>query len=171
MLHNGGHDLLDIDGIQLQLAREGLRGLAARHVILSFQRGRVRRSSGLQVDEICSHHDTLLETQIWVYRHAIRSANQTGQEVTDMDINVNAIETALRRLPDLPTPVSSWRVETGPDSTDAAAVWVWAMLIDDEVEFTKRSRLRSIIRELVQEETDSSILVYVRFRGASEVAH
>ena len=87
-----------------------------------------------------------------------------------MDINVNAIETALQGLRDLPTPVSSWLVETGPDSTDDTAVWVWVMLIDDEVEFTKRPRLRSIIRELVQERTDSSMLVYVRFRGASEVA-
>jgi len=87
-----------------------------------------------------------------------------------MDINVNAIEAALRQLPELPTPVSSWHVETGPDSTDDPAVWVWAMLKDDDVEFIKRSRLRSIIRDLVQERTDSSILVYVRFRGASEVA-
>lgn len=87
-----------------------------------------------------------------------------------MDVNVNAIEVALWRLPDLPTPVSSWLVETGPDSTDDTAVWVWALLTDDEVEFTKRSQLRSMIRNLVQEETDSSMLVYVRFRGASEVA-
>ena len=87
-----------------------------------------------------------------------------------MDINVNAIDDALRRLPDLPSPVSNWRVESGPDSTEDTAVWVWAMLTDDDVEFTKRSQLRSIIRELVQEKTDSSILVYVRFRGASEVA-
>ena len=87
-----------------------------------------------------------------------------------MDINVNAIETALQGLRDLPTPVSSWLVETGPDSTDDTAVWVWAMLLDDAVEFTKRSRLRLIIRELVQEKTHSSMLVYVRFRGASEVA-
>ena len=87
-----------------------------------------------------------------------------------MDINVNAIEAALQGLRDLPTPVGSWLVETGPDSTDDTAVWVWAMLIDDEVEFAKRSRLRSMIRNLVQEKTDSSMLVYVRFRGASEVA-
>ena len=103
-------------------------------------------------------------------RHAICSANRTGQEAVDIGINVNAIETALQRLPDLPTPVGSWLVETGPDSTDDTAVWVWAMLTDDEVEFAKRSRLRSMIRNLVQEKTDSSMLVYVRFRGASEVA-
>lgn len=89
--------------------------------------------------------------------------------VTDMDMTANAIEAALRQLPELPTPVSSWHVETGSDSTDDPAVWVWAMLRDDEVEFAKRSLLRSIIRDLVHETAGSSMLVYVRFRGASEV--
>ena len=90
-------------------------------------------------------------------------------KVTDMDITANTIEAALRQLPELPTPVSSWHVETGSDSTDDPAVWVWAMLKDDDVEFAKRSRLRSIVRDLVQEKAGSSMLVYVRFRGASEV--
>ena len=90
-------------------------------------------------------------------------------KVTDMDITANTIEAALRQLPELPTPVSSWHVETGPDSTDDPAVWVWAMLRDDDVEFAKRSRLRSMIRDLVQEKAGSFMLVYVRFRGASEV--
>ena len=88
-----------------------------------------------------------------------------------MDIAASTLEAALREIPELPTPVSSWHVETGPDSTDDPAVWVWAMLKDDDVEFAKRSRLRSIIRDLVEERTDSSMLVYVRFRGASEVEH
>jgi len=86
-----------------------------------------------------------------------------------MDISASTLEAALRELPELPTPVSSWRVETGPDSTDDPAVWVWAMLQDDDVEFSKRSRLRSMIHDLVDKKTGSSMLVYVRFRGASEV--
>ena len=86
-----------------------------------------------------------------------------------MDIAADTIVAALHRLPELPTPVSSWHVETGPDSTNDPAVWVWAMLKDDEVEFAKRSRLRSMVRDLVQKEAGSSTLVYVRFRGASEV--
>ena len=91
--------------------------------------------------------------------------------VTYMDITASDLETALQGLPELPTPVSRWHVETGSDSTDDPAVWVWAMLRDDEVEFAKRFRLRSIIRDLVEKETNSSILVYVRFRGASEGEH
>ncbi len=86
-----------------------------------------------------------------------------------MDISAHTIETALRKLPDLPTPVSNWHVETGPDSTEDLAVWVWAMLEDDDVEFAKRFRLRSIIRDLVHDTVDPSMIVYVRFRGASEV--
>ena len=45
------------------------------------------------------------------------------------------------------------------------------MIEDDEVEFAKRSQLRAIIRELVEKWTDPLMLVYVRFRGASEVEH
>ncbi len=93
------------------------------------------------------------------------------QMVTHMDIVANTLEAALRELPELPTPVSGWHVETGPDSTDDPAVWVWAMLKDDDVEFAKRSQLRSMIRDLVEEKTGPSMLVYVRFRGASEVEH
>ena len=67
--------------------------------------------------------------------------------------------------------VSNWHVETGFDSTDDPAVWVWAMLKDDHVEFAKRSQLRSIIRDFVKGKTGPSIFVYVRFRAASEVEH
>ncbi len=88
-----------------------------------------------------------------------------------MDIAPSTLEAALRDLPELPTPVSWWHVETGIDSTGDPAVWVWAMLKDDEVEFVKRSRLRSMIRDVIDEMTDSMMLVYVRFRGASEVEH
>ena len=88
-----------------------------------------------------------------------------------MDYDASTLEAALSQLSELPTPVSSWHVKTGLDSTDDPAVWVWAMLTEEEVEFAKRWQLRSIIRELVEEKTDSSVLVYVRFRGASEVEH
>ena len=86
-----------------------------------------------------------------------------------MDISPSVIEAALNQLHGLPTPVSRWHVETGPDSTDDPAVWVWAVLKDDEVEFTKRLQLRSLIQDLVEKETGSSMVVYIRFRGASEM--
>ena len=84
-------------------------------------------------------------------------------------VNVIAIESALGQLRDLPTPVSSWRVEAGPDATEDPAVWIWAMLEHEEVDAGTRSRLREIVRDLVRRETDDTCWAYVRFRGASEV--
>ncbi len=86
-----------------------------------------------------------------------------------MDITANTIETALRQLRELPAPVSDWHVETGFDSTDDPAVWVWVTLKDDEVEFAKRWKLRSIIDDLVCEKVGSFRLVYTHFRSASEM--
>ena len=85
-------------------------------------------------------------------------------------VNATAIESELGKLRNLPTPVSSWRVEAGPDATEDPAVWVWAMLEHEEVDFGTRSQLRNIVRNLVRRETDESWWVYVRFRGASEPA-
>ena len=87
-----------------------------------------------------------------------------------MEIEAADIESALRKLRRLPTPVSGWEVETGSDSTDNPAVWVWAYLTDEEVDFETRSRLRDLVRDLVRRKTESRIWVYVRFRGASEAA-
>ena len=85
-----------------------------------------------------------------------------------MEITVGEIETALNELGDLPTPVGGWLVETGLDSADQPAVWVWALLVEDEVDFDTRSRLRDIIREKVGRRTGPAVWVYVRFRGATE---
>ena len=85
-------------------------------------------------------------------------------------MTASQIESALNRLGNLPTPVSGWEVETGPDSTDDPAVWVWVYLTNEEVDFETRSQLREMVRDLVRRETDSAIWVYVRFRGASEAA-
>ena len=85
-------------------------------------------------------------------------------------VNATVIESKLGKLRNLPTPVSSWRVEAGPDATEDPAVWVWAMLEHEEVDFGTRSQLRNIVRDLVRRETDESCWVYVRFRGASEPA-
>ena len=57
-------------------------------------------------------------------------------DLINMDTTANTIEAALRQLHELPTPVSSWLVETGTDSTDDPAIWVWAMLKEDVVDFT-----------------------------------
>ena len=78
------------------------------------------------------------------------------------------IESALGALRELPTPVNSWRVETGRDSADDPAVWVWAMLEDEEVDVDTGDRLRDVVRDAVRRETDDERWVYVRFRSASD---
>ncbi len=89
----------------------------------------------------------------------------------EMDITASDIEAALKReLRNPPTPVSWWEVETGVDWADDPAVWVWVYLTEEEVDFETRDLLRNTVRDLVRRETESSMLVYVRFRGASEAA-
>ncbi len=86
-----------------------------------------------------------------------------------MKITEAGIQSVLKGLEDLPTPVDSWEVKTGVDWADDPAVWVWAILKDDDVDFTKRSTLRSKVRSLIRSETDGVPWVYVMFRGQSEV--
>lgn len=78
------------------------------------------------------------------------------------------IESALRKLEDLPTSVRSWHVEAGPDATDQAAVWVWVTLAKEDVDVATRGRVRDIVRETVRKATGEAPWVYVRFRGLSE---
>lgn len=61
-----------------------------------------------------------------------------------------AIESALDALRESPTSVSSRRVETGLDSTDDPAVWVWAMLEDEEADVDTGDRLRDVVRDAVR---------------------
>lgn len=84
-------------------------------------------------------------------------------------VDSETIKEELGKLSGLPTPVSSWLVEVGVDSTEDEAVWVWAMLAENDVEFSKRKALRSIITHKIQEITTPYTIAYVRFRGASEV--
>ena len=62
----------------------------------------------------------------------------------------DTIKDAMGKLSGLPTPVDGWIVETGIDSADEEAVWVWAMLKEDKVEFNKIEELESIITKRVK---------------------
>ena len=85
-----------------------------------------------------------------------------------MGATAESIEFALAELRELPTQVSAWQVETGPDATDDPAVWVWIMLEKEGVDFQTRSQLREIVRNQVRNQTKDDSWVYVRFRSASE---
>ena len=76
------------------------------------------------------------------------------------------IESRLKELHGLPTPVRLWIVEMGPDSTDEPAVWVWIVLEReyDEVDPKERADLRELVRAAVREWVgDEAHWVYVRF--------
>lgn len=85
-----------------------------------------------------------------------------------MEPSATAIESQLKGLQGLPTPVASWEVETGLDATDDPAIWVWAMLEEEEVDGETQEVLRDIIRKAVRRLAHDPPWVYVRFRGASE---
>lgn len=85
-----------------------------------------------------------------------------------MSVTTKSIESALDALTGLPTSVSSWRVETGIDAADDPAVWVWAMLDDEDVDLDTGERLRDLVRAAVHGVTGDERWVYVRFRSASD---
>lgn len=84
-----------------------------------------------------------------------------------MTASTASIQSALEDLPNLPTPVSSWFVETGLDATDDPAVWVWAVIEREDVDAKTLARLKSIVRDLVRDKTNG-LWAYVRIRGAWE---
>lgn len=77
------------------------------------------------------------------------------------------IKAALAELPELPTPVADWLVETGTDSSDEFAVWVWAIL-ENEVDLSTRIELRDFVSDFIRKEADTPVWVYVNFRTASD---
>ena len=84
-----------------------------------------------------------------------------------MEPSATAIESELKGLQGLPTPVASWQVETGPDATEEPSVWVWVMLEHEDVDRGTREDLRDIVRKAVRRRDETS-WVYVRFRGVLE---
>ena len=79
------------------------------------------------------------------------------------------IRAALDRLPPLPTDVSDWLVETGTDSADEPAVWIWAVLPDDTADFDTLISLRDLVLAHIRERSEIPVGVYVSFRTAAEM--
>ena len=80
------------------------------------------------------------------------------------------IESRLKQLHGLPTPVRTWIVEMGPDSTDEPAVWVWMVLEReyDEVDRQTRADLRDLVRASVRNWVgDEAHWVYVGFHDGA----
>ena len=90
--------------------------------------------------------------------------NGPAMQVADTEIRA-----ALDTLADLPTPVSDWLVETGTDSTDEPAVWVWAILPDDQTDIQTRLAVRDLVFDFIRERSDTPVYVYVSFRTVAEM--
>ena len=74
------------------------------------------------------------------------------------------IKAALAELGPLPTPVADWLVETGTDSVDEPAVWVWAVLQNDLAE--KALQDWDLIRKTPQADAFlTGLLVIRRIQG------
>ncbi|MDE2792260.1 MAG: hypothetical protein OXI81_17825 [Paracoccaceae bacterium] len=83
------------------------------------------------------------------------------------------IRAALGKLPALPIDVSTWHVETGTDSADKPAVWIWAVLPDDETDvetdFDNLIAVRDLVLSHVREHNEFPLNVYVSFRTVGEM--
>ena len=82
------------------------------------------------------------------------------------------ITNVLEHIEDLQAPVEKWEVDTGTDSTGEDAVWVLAIVDDaklDELPQPVRIRMRERIRSAINHSPAcSDLMVYIRFRAASE---
>ena len=79
------------------------------------------------------------------------------------------IRAALDELPPLPTDVSDWLVQTGTDSADEPAVWIWAVLPDETADFDTLIGVRDLVLAHVREQSEIPLGVYVSFRTVGEM--
>lgn len=79
------------------------------------------------------------------------------------------IRAALDKLPTLPTKVSDWLVQTGTDSADEPAVWIWAVLPDDDADFDALIAIRDLVLAHVREHSEIPLGVYVSFKTVDEM--
>lgn len=79
------------------------------------------------------------------------------------------IRAALENLPPLPTDVSDWLVQTGTDSADEPAVWIWAVIPDETADFDALIEVRDLVLAHVREQSEIPLGVYVSFRTEGEM--
>lgn len=88
---------------------------------------------------------------------------------TAMQFANTEIRAALDELPPLPAEVSDWVVETGTDSADEPAVWVWAVLPEGNVDLDTRISIRDRVFDFIRQRSEIPVWVYVSFKAASEM--
>ena len=91
-----------------------------------------------------------------------------------MILDETDIRAALEQLPPLPAAVSDWDVQTGTDSANEPAVWIWAVLRDENTEFDKLIAIRDLIlahiRDPARKTNQNPVGVYVSFKTVDELS-
>ena len=77
-----------------------------------------------------------------------------------------SIRTQLAEFHDVPTPVRSWLVEEDIDATADPAVWVWALIEQEDTDPEALDLLKVIAREVVHHAT--ALWAHVLIGGADE---
>ena len=84
-----------------------------------------------------------------------------------MSQNTQVILDALAHLTDLPAHVHEWHVAEGLDATDDPAVWVWAIIDEDDFDADNMRALIDRARAAVRT-TTPDLWPYVAIRGLHE---
>jgi len=80
------------------------------------------------------------------------------------------IKAELSTITALPVRVQRWDVEQGTDMTGADALWVWAIMDDNDVARMNPEEIREAVREKIQSKFPHTFAwTYVRFRTTTEV--
>ncbi len=80
---------------------------------------------------------------------------------------VAAIHSALEGLADLPTCVHAWVIREGLDATDDPAVWIWAIIDEDDLTRDTSHELKSLARA-TSRAVAPDLWPYVLIRGRGE---
>lgn len=65
--------------------------------------------------------------------------------------------------------MSDWEVQTGTDSADEPAVWIWAVLRDENAGIDNLIAIRDPVLDHVRRSSEVPLGVYVSFRSVDEV--
>ncbi len=89
-----------------------------------------------------------------------------------MLLDKTKIRSALTTLPSLTAAVSDWKVRTGTDSADEPAVWILAVLPNDETDLDQLIEIRDHVLDHLRktiDTLDSPLGIYVSFRTVDEL--
>lgn len=90
-------------------------------------------------------------------------------EISESDIKVE-----LSKIKEATSPVSDWEVKFDFDHANLPAIYIYGTIEDDEIQnekirFSRRMKIRTIVRQLIAKKVDPGIFIYVYFRMPSDI--